>query len=69
MTNQKLNESNCILIDLKGLMKILSCGRVAAERVGKDSAAIVRVGRRKLYNMEKIRAYIDTAAGGDKDER
>lgn len=65
MTNQNLNESNCMLIDLKGLMKMLSCGRVAAERVGKDSAAIVRVGRRKLYNIEKIRAYINTAAGGD----
>lgn len=65
MTNQNLNESNCMLIDLKGLMKMLSCGRVAAERVGKDSAAIVRVGRRKLYNLEKIRAYISTAAGGD----
>ena len=65
MTNQNLSESNCMLIDLKGLMKMLSCGRVAAERVGKDSAAIVRVGRRKLYNVEKVRIYIDAAAGGD----
>ncbi|MDO4736186.1 MAG: hypothetical protein Q4B21_04120 [Bacteroidia bacterium] len=54
-----------MLIDLKGLMKMLSCGRVAAERVGKDSAAIVRVGRRKLYSVEKIRIYIDAAAGGN----
>lgn len=57
--------NNVILVDLKGLMKLLSCGRIAAERVGKDSAAIVRVGRRKLYNLEKIKAYLNENAGGN----
>lgn len=57
--------TNCILVDLKGLMKLLSCGRVAAERVGKESSAIVRVGRRKLYNLEKIKEYLNNVGGNE----
>lgn len=60
-----METTNCILVDLKGLMAMLSCGRIAAERIANDSAAIVRVGRRKLYNLEKIKTYLNENAGGN----
>ena len=60
-----MEKANCILVDLKGLMAMLSCGRIAAERIANDSAAIIRVGRRKLYNVEKIKAYLNSNAGGN----
>lgn len=63
-----MEKANCILVDLKGLMAMLSCGRIAAERIANDSAAIIRVGRRKLYNVEKIKAYLNSNAGGNQND-
>lgn len=54
------NLSDRLLVDLKGLMTLCSCGRIAAEKIGEQSGAVVRVGRRKLYNLEKIRDYINS---------
>lgn len=54
------NLSDRLLVDLKGLMILCSCGRIAAEKIGEQSGAVVRVGRRKLYNLEKIRDYINS---------
>ena len=59
----KMGETNLnerILVDLKGLMALCSCGRIAAERIGEQSQAVIRVGRRKLYNLEKVKAYINS---------
>lgn len=53
------NTVNPILVDLKTLMKLCSCGRVAAEKIGIESGSIVRAGRRKLYNLSKIQKWID----------
>ena len=47
-------------MDLKGLMALCSCGRIAAERIGEQSQAVIRVGRRKLNNLEKVKAYINS---------
>ena len=50
---------NPIAVDIKGLMGMLSCGYKSANKVGENAGAVVRVGRRKLYNVEKIKAYLD----------
>ena len=50
---------NPILVDLKTLMRICNCGRIAAEKIGIESNSIVRVGRRKLYNLSKIQKWLD----------
>ena len=54
------NLSDRLLVDLKGLITLCSCGRIAAEKIGEQSGSVVRVGRRKLYNLEKIREYINS---------
>ena len=51
-----------LLVDLLGLMELCSCGRIAAEKIGKDSGAVIRVGRRKLYNLEKVKNYINATS-------
>lgn len=47
------------LFDIKGLMQYMSIGRNSAMKIGKDAGAIVRFGRRVLYDREKIDEYIE----------
>lgn len=57
--SERIAYNERLLVDLHGLMELCSCGRIAAEKIGDESGAVIRVGRRKLYNLEKVRAYIN----------
>lgn len=48
---------NKIAVDINGLQALLSVGRCTADEIGEKAGAVVRVGRRKLYNVEKVKAY------------
>lgn len=48
-----------ILVNRKELASMLSLGTVNADKVGTQANAVVRFGKRKLYNVQKIQAYID----------
>lgn len=48
-----------ILVDVEGLQELLSIGRRTADKVGEEAGAVVRIGRRKLYNVAKVAAYMD----------
>lgn len=50
---------NKITVDINGLQALLSLGRCTADEIGEKAGAVVRVGRRKLYNVEKIKKYIN----------
>ena len=54
-------------VDIKELKEMLGCGRVTAERIGADANARFRVGRRVLYNVNKVQSYID-GLGGESNE-
>lgn len=58
-----VNSTEKISVDIKGLMKMLSVGRRTASQIGEKANAVVRVGRRKLYNLEKIQKFMDESAG------
>ena len=47
-----------ILIDSKELRRMLSCGRIASERIGNEAHARVQIGRRVLWDINKIKIYI-----------
>ena len=51
--------SERVLVDLSELQKMLSCGRTTSERIAKSANASIKIGRRHLYNVEKIKSYID----------
>lgn len=51
--------TGCILIDTRELQKVTSCGRDGAIKLGTAANARVRLGRRVLWNVNKIRAYLD----------
>lgn len=54
-------------LSFEKLKSYLCCGRPTAEKIGKESGALVRIGRRVLYDREKIDAYLNQLAekGGE----
>lgn len=50
---------NKITVDIKTLQGMLGVGRDTAMRVGKEAHAVIRVGRRTLYNVAKIENYME----------
>lgn len=47
-----------ILVDMRELRTILSCGRVTAERIAESAGASIKIGKRRLYNVRKIENYL-----------
>lgn len=50
------------LMGLPELMRYTSLGRNSAMDLGKSANAIVRIGKRVLYDRRKIDSYIDSQA-------
>ncbi len=48
-----------LLVDKNELQDILSVGRDTALRVGEESGAKIKLGRRTLYRVEKLKEYLD----------
>lgn len=50
-----------LTVDIKGLQSITGLGKNQALKVGVDSGARVELGiRRTLYNVEIVKAYLDS---------
>ena len=47
-----------IMVDIVDLQAMLSTGRNTAAQIGEKAGAVVRIGRRKLYRVDRIEAYI-----------
>ena len=48
-----------ITVDINGLQSMLSMGRHSATKIGEDAGAVIRVGKRKIYNVRKIEEYMN----------
>ena len=53
---------NRLTVDIEGLMAMLSCGEVTAKKIADYAEARVIIGRRVLYNVDKIKKYPTIAA-------
>ena len=51
--------SNKIMVDIIGLQGLLSCGMGTAKEIAEKAGATMFFGRRRLYNVEKIKAYLN----------
>ena len=51
-----------ITVDIKQLTEMLSVGRNTALAIAEESGAGIKFGRRKLYNVKKIKAYMGEQA-------
>ena len=56
-----------VAVDIKGLQTMLSLGRKSASDIGIKSGAYFRIGKRVLYKVDKINAYLDTLTDSSTD--
>lgn len=61
----KVNSNN-IAVDINGLQELLGVGKNTADRIGKESMSIFFIGKRKLFNVSKVQAYLDQKAAEGK---
>ena len=60
MNKRNVTETeNKIAVDINELQIMLSVGRNTAIDIGEKAGAVIRIGRRKLYNVKKIESYMD----------
>ena len=52
--------SNMITINQEMLASKLGCGKSTAIKIGKESGAEIRIGRRCLYSVNKLQEYLDS---------
>ena len=52
---------NSITVSTETLMRLLDCGRGTAVRIGEAADAKIVVGRRVLWNSEKVKSYLNRA--------
>lgn len=57
-TKSKFTDQN-LLVNTENLQKLLQCGRVTAIEIGAGAEARVQIGRRVLWNVEKVRKYLE----------
>lgn len=69
MTYIKSNSTERITVDIKELADMLSVGRNTALAIADSAGAGIKFGRRKLYSVERIKAYMNEQAEEQNDER
>lgn len=58
-TTECTYNENCLTVNTNGLQEILGEGRSTAVDIGASAGAKIYVGRRVLWNVAKIRKYLD----------
>ena len=58
----RYKEENRLTVDIDGLMAMLSFGAATARKIADCAEAKIVIGRRVLYNVDKIKKYLDATA-------
>lgn len=58
-TNVKIVSANNLAVDTAGLQSLLSAGYPTAVEIGTAAGAKICVGRRVLWNVSKVKKYLD----------
>ena len=70
-----MRRTNCedtsrrIAVNTEELKSMLGCGRDTAVKIGTEAKARVQIGKRVLWNVEKIQTYLNILSEGGSDER
>ena len=57
--------NNPITVTVGDLAAMIGCGLATAKKVGAEAGAIVRLGDRVFYNVNKIEKYINQISVGE----
>ena len=69
-TKGNQNKPEPLAVGIITLSEMLDVGRNTANKIGEDAGATIRIGRRKLYVVDRIKSYLNEVAenGGAIDE-
>lgn len=56
-TRTKLDNKR--FVNIEELQSIYSLGKAKLDSIGVQAGAVIRIGRSKLYNLEKIQVYFE----------
>lgn len=51
-----------VTVDINELQSMLSIGKRSADKIGEMAGAVIRVGRRKLYNVQKVEDFLNSVS-------
>lgn len=60
-----MRQTNCakndklVAVNINTLASMLDCGRDTASRIGIESGSRIKIGKRVLYKLDKIDAYLN----------
>lgn len=63
-----IDTTNKITVGIEELQGMLGLGKTKANEIGEEANAVIRIGSRKLYNVERIKKYMEAKTGGEQDE-
>lgn len=56
--NRSTKDTEFITVSTDRLAELLDCGKSTARNIGEKADAKIKIGRRTLWNIEKIKAYL-----------
>lgn len=56
--NRSTKDTEFITVSTDRLAELLDCGKSTARNIGEKAGAKIKIGRRTLWNIEKIKAYL-----------
>lgn len=68
MDTENTKPINKMTVTTAELKELLSCGRDTALKIGNSAGAKITVDRRVLWNVGKVKAYIDQISKGEEPE-
>ncbi len=63
-TNCEENVSLRLAVNTNELPLILGCGKDTAVKIGTEARARLQIGKRVLWNLEKIQDYLNSVSEG-----
>lgn len=60
--NDEIQLSERLTVNTETLAESFDCGRATAVKIGEAAGAKIQIGRRVLWNVKKIQAYLDSIA-------
>ena len=53
-----------LAVDAAELQMLLGCGRHTAEKIGMEAEAKIQIGKRVLWNVNRLKGYLDKISVG-----
>lgn len=61
-TNTSEKPETLLTVDTVTLAKMMNCGRATAYKIGTEAGAKIQLGRRVLFKVSKVNAYLEQLA-------